>query len=137
MVNLFGFISFENHAMKKKKILCVDDEQDMLDLYQVILEGPDYKVQGVNNGKKALEDLRKFDFDLVVLDLMLPGMDGWEIFQQMKMDNILKEIPVIIVTAKAQSIDKVLGIHVAKADDYISKPFRPKELLGSVNQLLK
>jgi DNA-binding response OmpR family regulator len=121
--------------MKKKKILCIDDEQDMLDLYRVILDGHDYKVTGTHNGKKALEKLRKSEFDLVLLDLMLPGMDGWEVFRQMKADDKLKKIPVIIVTAKAQSIDKVLGIRVAKVDEFITKPFRSRDLLASVNRL--
>jgi DNA-binding response OmpR family regulator len=73
---------------------------------------------------------------LVLLDLMMPDMDGWEVYQQMKADDELKNIPVIVVTAKAQSIDKVLGLHIAKVDDYVTKPFGPQELLQSVNKVL-
>ncbi|MCX7681162.1 MAG: response regulator, partial [Anaerolineae bacterium] len=62
--------------------------------------------------------------------------DGWEVYQQMKADEELKHIPVIVVTAKAQSIDKVLGLHIAKVDDYITKPFGPQELIQSVNRVL-
>jgi DNA-binding response OmpR family regulator len=67
---------------------------------------------------------------------MMPDMDGWEVYQQMKADEELNDIPVIVVTAKAQSIDKVLGLHIAKVDDYVTKPFGPQELLTSVNKVL-
>ncbi len=66
----------------------------------------------------------------------MPDMDGWEVYQQLKSDEATREIPVIVVTAKAQSIDKVLGLHIAKVDDYISKPFSPQELLDSVEKVL-
>jgi len=64
-------------------------------------------------------------------------MDGWEVYQQLKADEATKMIPVIVVTAKAQNIDKVLGLHIAKVDDYISKPFSPKELMDSLEKVLK
>ena len=67
---------------------------------------------------------------------MMPDMDGWEVYQQMKADEKTKDIPVIVVTARAQSIDKVLGLHIAKVDDYIAKPFSPQELLNSVDNVL-
>jgi DNA-binding response OmpR family regulator len=67
---------------------------------------------------------------------MMPDMDGWDVYQQMKADDTTREIPVIVVTAKAQSIDKVLGLHIAKVDDYISKPFSPQELADSVDKVL-
>jgi DNA-binding response OmpR family regulator len=66
---------------------------------------------------------------------MMPDMDGWEVYQKMKADEAIKNIPVIVVTARAQSIDKVLGLHIAKVDDYISKPFTPQELLNSVDNV--
>jgi DNA-binding response OmpR family regulator len=80
--------------------------------------------------------IRKEHPDLVLLDLMMPDMDGWEVYQQMKADETTKNIPVIVVTARAQSIDKVLGLHIAKVDDYIAKPFSPQELLNSVDNVL-
>jgi DNA-binding response OmpR family regulator len=66
---------------------------------------------------------------------MMPDMDGWEVYQQMKAEETTRDIPVIVVTAKAQSIDKVLGLHIAKVDDYIAKPFSPQELLASVEKV--
>ena len=74
--------------------------------------------------------------DLVLLDLMMPDMDGWEVYQQMKADEKTRNIPVIVVTAKAQNIDRVLGMHIAHVDDYITKPFSPQELLASVEKVL-
>jgi two-component system, OmpR family, response regulator VicR len=67
---------------------------------------------------------------------MMPDMDGWDVYQQMKADEATQSIPVIVVTAKAQSIDKVLGLHIAKVDDYISKPFSPNELVESIEKVL-
>jgi DNA-binding response OmpR family regulator len=66
---------------------------------------------------------------------MMPDMDGWEVYQQMKAEASLRDIPVIVVTAKAQNIDKVLGLHIAKVDDYIAKPFSPQELMDSVDKV--
>ena len=80
--------------------------------------------------------IRQESPDLVLLDLMMPDMDGWEVYQQMKADEKTKNIPVIVVTAKAQSIDKVLGLHIAKVDDYIAKPFSPQDLMNSVEKVL-
>jgi two-component system, OmpR family, response regulator VicR len=79
--------------------------------------------------------MKKTRPDLVLLDLMMPDMDGWEVYRHMKANKELANIPVIIVTAKAQSIDKALGLKVAKVDDYITKPFGPQELLESVNRI--
>jgi len=119
-----------------KLILCIEDEQEMIDLIRLILNRRGFEVKGANGGKEGLEIIRAEHPDLVLLDLMMPDMDGWEVYQQMKADDSTKDIPVIIVTAKAQSIDKVLGLHIAKVDDYIAKPFSPQELLTSVDNVL-
>ena len=119
-----------------KLILCIEDEEEMIDLIRLILNRRGFKVHGATNGPEGLEMIRKERPDLVLLDLMMPDMDGWEVYQQMKADDMMKSIPVIVVTAKAQSIDKVLGLHIAKVDDYIAKPFSPQELLTSVDKVL-
>jgi len=119
-----------------KLILCIEDEQEMIDLIRLILSRRGFEIRGANGGKAGLEIIRKDHPDLVLLDLMMPGMDGWEVYQQMKADEATRNIPVIVVTAKAQSIDKVLGLHIAKVDDYIAKPFSPQELLTSVDNVL-
>ncbi len=120
----------------KKTILCIEDEAEMIDLIRLILTRRGFDVRGANGGKEGLEIIRKEHPDLILLDLMMPDMDGWEVYQQMKADESTKNIPVIVVTAKAQSIDKVLGLHIAKVDDYIAKPFSPQELLNSVDNVL-
>jgi two-component system response regulator VicR len=120
-----------------KLILCIEDEPEMIDLIRLILSRRGFEIRGANGGMEGLEMIRKEHPDLVLLDLMMPEMDGWEVYQQMKADEATKTIPVIVVTAKAQSIDKVLGLHIAKVDDYIAKPFSPQELLASVDKVLE
>jgi len=120
-----------------KCILCVEDEPEMIDLIRLILGRRGFEVKGANGGVEGLKIIQQEPPDLVLLDLMMPDMDGWEVYQQMKADEKTKNIPVIVVTAKAQSIDKVLGLHIAKVDDYITKPFSPQDLMSSVEKVLK
>ncbi len=120
-----------------KCILCVEDEPEMIDLMRLILGRRGFEVKGASGGVEGLKMIRQEMPDLVLLDLMMPDMDGWEVYQQMKADEKTKNIPVIVVTAKAQSIDKVLGLHIAKVDDYITKPFSPQDLMNSVEKVLK
>ena len=122
---------------EKKVVVCVEDESEMIDLIKLILARKGFDVIGANGGEKGLATIRERKPDLVLLDLMMPDMDGWEVYQQLKADRETREIPVIVVTAKAQSIDKVLGLHIAKVDDYISKPFSPQELMDSVDAVLQ
>jgi len=120
-----------------KCILCVEDEPEMIDLIRLILGRRGFEVKGATGGVEGLKMVREEHPDLVLLDLMMPDMDGWEVYQQIKADEKTKDIPVIVVTAKAQSIDKVLGLHIAKVDDYIAKPFSPQDLLSSVEKVLQ
>ena len=120
-----------------KTILCIEDEPEMIDLIRLILGRRGFNVQGAAGGIEGVRLVRELQPDLVLLDLMMPDMDGWEVYQQMKADPATRDIPVIIVTAKAQNIDKVLGLHIAKVDDYIAKPFGPQDLLDSVERVLK
>ena len=122
---------------KLKSILCVEDEPEMIDLMRLILGRRGFEVRGASGGIEGLRMIRENIPDLVLLDLMMPDMDGWEVYQQMKADEKTRHIPVIVVTAKAQSIDKVLGLHIAKVDDYLAKPFSPQDLLSSVERVLK
>ena len=120
-----------------KSILCIEDEPEMIDLMRLILGRRGYEVKGAMSGADGLKMIREEMPDLILLDLMMPEMDGWEVYQQIKADENIKGIPVIVVTAKAQSIDRVLGLHIAKVDDYIAKPFSPQELMNSVEKVLK
>jgi DNA-binding response OmpR family regulator len=121
---------------KPIKVVCVEDEPEMIELIRLILGRKNFELIGAVGGRDGLGTIRKEKPDLVLLDLMMPDMDGWEVYQQMKADAELSDIPVIVVTAKAQSIDKVLGLHIAKVEDYVTKPFGPKELLDSVRKVL-
>ena len=119
-----------------RRVIYIEDEQEMIDLVRLILSRKGFEVEGAGGGREGLEAVRQSPPDLVLLDLMMPDMDGWDVYQQMKADENTREIPVIVVTAKAQNIDKVLGLHIAKVEDYISKPFSPQELIDSVEKVL-
>ena len=119
-----------------RKVVYIEDDQEMIDLVKLILTRKGFDVIGANGGREGLDSVRRILPDIVLLDLMMPDMDGWEVYQQMKAEEATREIPVIIITAKAQNIDKVLGLHIAKVDDYISKPFSPQELVESVDKVM-
>lgn len=119
-----------------RKVVCVEDEQEMIDLIRLILGRRGFEVLGANGGVRGLELIRAELPDIVLLDLMMPEMDGWQVYQQLKADPATEHIPVVVVTAKAQNIDKVLGLHIAKVDDYISKPFSLQELVDRVEAVL-
>jgi DNA-binding response OmpR family regulator len=120
-----------------KRILCIEDDVDMLELFRVLLSRHGFSIKGVTSGQDGLDFIRKEKPDLVILDIMMPVMDGWQVYQQMKDDETTRDIPTIVVTAKSQLIDKVLGLEIAKVDDYICKPFSPQELLDSISKVLK
>jgi DNA-binding response OmpR family regulator len=117
-------------------ILCIEDEPEMIELIRLILGQHNYHVIGALGGEEGVRTAEETGPDLVLLDLMMPGLDGWAVYQRIRSSEKLRETPVIIVTAKAQSIDKVLGLHIAKVDDYISKPFGPQELISSIQRVL-
>lgn len=121
---------------RAKHIVCIDDEPDMIELFHFILRRKGFEVSGVTGGAAGLAKIRETLPDLVLLDLMMPEIGGWEVYQQIKADPKTKNIPVIIVTAKALSVDKVLGLRIAKVDDYITKPFSPAALIKSIEAVL-
>ena len=117
-------------------VVCIEDEPGVIELIRLILERRGLKVVGAASGVQGLEVVRQVKPSLVLLDLMMPGMDGWEVYRRMKADAMMKTIPVIIVTAKAEGIDEVLAKHIAKVDDYIKKPFSLQELLQAIERVL-
>ncbi len=120
-----------------RKVVYIEDESEMIDLVKLILSRRNFEVIGANGGREGLDLVRKTSPDIILLDLMMPDMDGWDVYQQLKADESTRSIPVIIITAKAQNIDKVLGLSIAKVDDYISKPFSPMDLVDSLERVLK
>ena len=116
-----------------KKVLIVDDEPDTLELVKLVLESGGFETVLAASGKEALNELEASKPDLVLLDIMMPDMDGWEVFRKIKENNV--NMPIAILTAKAQNFDRLLGLHVLKADDYITKPFGKNELISRVRKL--
>lgn len=120
-----------------RKIVYIEDDPEMIDLVNMILNRRGYEVKGAHGGRQGVDLVNQERPDLVLLDLMMPDLDGWDVYHQLKADEETQNIPVIVITAKAQAIDRVLGLHIAKVDDYISKPFRPQELLESIDRVLR
>jgi two-component system alkaline phosphatase synthesis response regulator PhoP len=123
-------------SMEKKIILTIDDEPHILELLEYNLAKAGYKVLRAETGEKGLEVLRSAQVDLVLLDCMLPGMDGMEVLREIRADLQLSLLPVMMLTAKGDEIDKVLGLELG-ADDYLSKPFSLRELEARVKALLR
>jgi two-component system phosphate regulon response regulator PhoB len=119
-----------------ERILVVDDEPDLLELVRVNLVQAGYEVQTAESGRDALAQLRANTPDLVVLDLMLPDLSGTEICRQLRADPELAELPVIMLTARADEVDRVVGLELG-ADDYVTKPFSPRELTLRVRAVLR
>lgn len=122
--------------MGQKTILIVDDEEHILELISYNLENAGYSVVKADRGEKALERLKSQQIDLVVLDWMLPGMDGIEVLKQIRRSVQWKKMPIILLTAKNDEISKVVGLEVG-ADDYLGKPFSVHELLARIKALLR
>ena len=122
--------------MAKEKILVVDDEEDILELVRYNLAREGYPVTATLTGEDALRKVRSDSFDLIVLDLMLPGMDGLAFTKTLKNDSRLRSIPIIMLTAKGEESDIVAGLELG-ADDYITKPFSPKVMIARVRAVLR
>lgn len=119
-----------------RKILVVDDEEVLVETIAYNLEQSGYQVETAATGVSALEAAHRESFDLIVLDIMLPGMDGLEVCRQLRREDRTATVPIIMLTAKSEEIDKVVGLEVG-ADDYVTKPFGRRELLARVRALLR
>jgi DNA-binding response OmpR family regulator len=120
--------------MANKKILVVDDEAQLVDMVKMRLEANGYDVITAYNGQEGLDKARRESPDLIILDLMLPKIDGYKVCRMLKFDEKYKNIPIILFTARAQQEDEKLGKEVG-ADAYITKPFEPQVLLEKIKQL--
>ncbi|MBN1541508.1 response regulator transcription factor [candidate division KSB1 bacterium] len=119
-----------------KKILLVDDEQDIIDLLKFNLENEGYETDFALDGERALEQALNEKFDLVLLDIMLPGKDGREILRELRQNSSTRSLPVIFLTAKDSEIDEVIGLELG-ADDYIVKPISIRKLLARIKTVLR
>lgn len=118
------------------KILVTEDSPTILAITKDVLEGAGFTVIAAVDGQEALDKARKEAPDLIVLDLMLPKLDGYKVCRMLKFDEKYKQIPIILLTARAQEADEKLGKEVG-ADAYLTKPFDPDKLLGKIKELLK
>lgn len=117
-------------------ILVVEDDRNLAKLVGYNLEKAGYKCQFSENGEEAFEQLSMRSFDLILLDIMLPGIDGFDVCRKIRQHQIYKDIPIIMLTAKGEEIDKILGFELG-IDDYVVKPFSPRELTLRVRAVLK
>jgi len=122
--------------MSKERILVVDDEEDILELVRFHLAREGYQLTLAATGEEALKKAKHETFDLVVLDLMLPGLDGLEVAKALKADARTKSVPIVMLTAKGEDADVVSGLEIG-ADDYITKPFSPRVLTARVKAVLR
>jgi phosphate regulon transcriptional regulator PhoB len=124
------------YSMDVKKILVVDDEPDIVELASYNLTKEGFDVSSASDGEEALNKIRSGNFDLVILDLMLPGIQGMEICRILRNDPRTQHLPVIMLTAKGEEIDRILGLEIG-ADDYMTKPFSPRELAARIRAILR
>jgi len=122
--------------MAKGRILVVDDEEDLIELVRYNLEQEGFQVKSAFDGESALKIARQELPDLLLIDLMLPGMDGLELCRSLRSDNRTASIPVIMLTAKSAESDRIVGLELG-ADDYVVKPFSPRELAARVKAVLR
>jgi len=120
----------------RKNILIVEDEKDIIEVLRYYLEKENYRVHVARDGFSALELAGRIIPSLILLDLMLPQLDGIEVCRKLKADERLREIPIIMVTAKAEEVDKIRGLEIG-ADDYVTKPFSAKELVARIKAQLR
>ena len=127
---------FVKKVMDKKRILIVDDEEDIVNVLRFRLEANNYAVLSASEGQEGLNKARAEKPDLIILDLMLPKLDGYKVCRMLKFDESYKSIPIIMFTARAQKKDEELGMEMG-ADAYIAKPFEPEVLLAKIKELLE
>jgi len=119
--------------MTKETILVVDDEANIIELARMYLQNEGYVVESARDGREALTKIKSLQPALVVLDLMLPELDGWEVCRKVRVDS---DVPIIMLTARSDDVDKIVGLELG-ADDYLTKPFNPRELVARVKAVLR
>ncbi|KAA3611663.1 MAG: DNA-binding response regulator [Planctomycetota bacterium] len=122
--------------MKGKKILIVEDDPDLLEMLRLTFHAQGYQVILAADGEDGLKLARRHGPDIMILDLMLPGIDGLEVCRQIRADPGLRSVPILMLTARSEETDVVLGLGMG-ADDYVTKPARPRELVARVHSLLR
>ena len=122
--------------MAGETVLVVDDEANIIELAALYLEQEGFRVQSASDGAGALEMIARQPPALLVLDLMLPGVDGWEVCRRVRSGKVVPDLPIIMLTARDDDVDKIVGLELG-ADDYVTKPFNPRELVARVKAVLR
>ena len=122
--------------MTRGRILVIDDEKDLIELVRYNLEREGFIVRSAQDGESGLSAAQKESPDLIIIDLMLPGIDGLDVCRSLRSDSRTARIPVIMLTAKSSESDRILGLELG-ADDYVTKPFSPRELLARIKAVLR
>lgn len=118
------------------QVLCIEDEPEMIELLRLLLRRRGLEVVGARGGKEGLAVVEQTPPDLILLDIMMPEMDGWEVYSRLKQNAKSQHIPVIVVTARIQTPEKVAALRETGVDDYITKPFEPAQLLQTIERAL-
>ena len=119
--------------MSDKKVLVVDDDINICELLRLYLEKEEFDVTVANDGKEAVDIAKSQEFDIILLDIMLPTLDGWQVCREIRKDS---DVPIIMITAKGETFDKILGLEIG-ADDYVPKPFDAKEVVARIKAVLR
>lgn len=122
--------------MTSFRVVCIEDEPDMIELMRLLLTRRGFEFFGARNGQDGLSVVARANPHLILLDLMMPDMDGWQVYEKLKQNEVTRSIPVIVVTARAQANEQVLALRVNKVDDFITKPFGPAQLINSIERVL-
>lgn len=120
----------------KADILYIDDEAGMVELVQLVMQKEEMTVQGASSGSEGLAMMRKSPPQVVLLDIMMPDMDGWEVYRRIRADAALKDIPVIIVTVRTNRLEEIIARLRVGVDGYITKPFSPSQMREAVKKVL-
>lgn len=118
-------------------VMVIDDEKDIADLVRLVLELEHHRVTVVNDPERAVSEALRAKPDLILLDVMMPRMDGFDVYRELKAQPAFEKTPIAFLTSNNRSVDLMVGLHVMKAEDYITKPFGKQELLDRVNALLQ
>lgn len=119
--------------MENKKILIVDDDENICELLRLYLDKDGFKTVTASDGEEAIEKAKKENPDLILLDIMLPKLDGWQVCREIRKDS---DVPIIMITAKGETFDRILGLELG-ADDYVPKPFDAKEVIARIRAVLR
>ena len=120
-----------------RRVVCVEDEQDVIDLMRLIVERQGFEFIEARGGVKGIETVTRLKPDVVLLDLMMPGLDGWEVYDTLTSDPETKDIPIVIVTARAHHDDRVEDMRVTNAENLVTKPFGPAQLIETIDRVLR